>query len=143
MLWLASWFCCLLAACIPDLGAPLAQTPDAGPVGGGGGGGSGGGGGAGGGGGSGGGAGGGGGGGGSSADLVAKGEVVYFTAGGQGCSSCHGNDARGDQGPNIRGKTREEIVACLQTVVQMAFLNLTEEEIDAVAAYLAYLATQP
>jgi mono/diheme cytochrome c family protein len=80
---------------------------------------------------------------GSNADLLKKGEIVFFTAGGQGCSSCHGADGKGQVGPNIRSKSRTDVVNCLNTVDQMAFLQLTDEEIDAVGVFLAWLKTQP
>lgn len=134
VLWLPVCFCCFLwSACLPDLGAELppevpGRADGGGVVVGGGadGGGS-----------------GGADGGSSNADLLKKGEVVFFSAGGQGCSSCHGADGKGDVGPNIRSKSRTDVANCLATVDQMAFLHLSDEEIDAVSAFLAWLKTQP
>lgn len=68
-------------------------------------------------------------------------------AGGVGCQACHGLDAKGLQGPgpNIRGKTAEEVRNALQTAEMMIAVvkNLSLEDIEAVAAYLKWLATQP
>ena len=76
--------------------------------------------------------------------LRLKGEGLYQrTAGGICCQACHGTDAKGGNlGPNIRGKSAEDIQRAL-TSDQMSFINLTNEEIEAVAAYLKYLASQP
>ncbi|MBI4509534.1 MAG: cytochrome c [Deltaproteobacteria bacterium] len=80
-------------------------------------------------------------------DLVALGKEVFFRQGDTvhgGCYRCHGEDANGKNGaPRIRGKSRETIANALETVPEMDFLDLTEQEIDAVAAYLGWLATQP
>ena len=64
------------------------------------------------------------------------------TAGGLGCAYCHQLDASGDPAigaPNIRGVTDAQIIDALNTRVQMSFLNLTNDEITAVAAYLMTL----
>ena len=76
--------------------------------------------------------------------LRLKAEGLYQrTAGGAGCQACHGADAKGGNlGPNIRGKSAEDIQRAL-TSDQMSFINLTNEEIEALAAYLKYLASQP
>jgi mono/diheme cytochrome c family protein len=72
--------------------------------------------------------------------LVAKGEEVFQkTAGGVGCQACHGRDAKGGIGPNIRGATVSRISFALSTVEQMSFINLSPEEVQAVAAYLQTL----
>lgn len=79
-------------------------------------------------------------------DLIARGEEIFQkTAGDVGCAACHGPEAKGELeiGPYIRGKPRETIADALKTVGEMEFLDLSEEEIDAVAAYLKYLKTQP
>lgn len=85
---------------------------------------------------------------GNPASLVAKGELIFQkTAGGVGCQYCHGADARGKEGPNIRGKSAGAIKQALGIVIQMAFISqktpLSDEDIEAVAAYLKYLASQP
>ncbi|MBI3959753.1 MAG: hypothetical protein HY328_13165 [Chloroflexi bacterium] len=75
---------------------------------------------------------------------VATGERVFqFTAGGVGCQLCHGKDATGLIGPNIVGKTADDIRTQFEVNAQMQFIILTDAEIDAVATYLQYLATQP
>ncbi|MBI2906792.1 MAG: c-type cytochrome [Chloroflexi bacterium] len=75
------------------------------------------------------------------ADPLARGELIYQkTAGGIGCASCHGPDARGKVGPDIRGKTAAQIAAALERSASMKAVQLEPAEIDAVAAYLATLA---
>ncbi len=107
----------LLPACLPDLGTPVADGSGAGdPV--------------------------------EMSALAAEGEVVFFTAevpphGNVGCQFCHCPEAMGgcrELAPNIVGKSRDTIAYALQVSTIMAPLDLTEHEIDAVAAYLAYLA---
>lgn len=82
----------------------------------------------------------------SSADLIAQGKEIFEkTAGGVGCALCHGFDAKGDpsQGaPDNRGASADTIFAALASRPQMSFITLTNDEIDAVAAYLAFLATE-
>lgn len=74
------------------------------------------------------------------ADLVAKGERVFqVTAGDIGCQICHGTDATGDVGPDIRGRTLEVVRGALEGVRDMSFLELSEDDIVAVAAYLLSL----
>jgi mono/diheme cytochrome c family protein len=76
----------------------------------------------------------------SEADLLALGEEVYqVTAGGIGCKSCHGTDGLGDIGPAIIGKSAETIRIQLDFNENMFFIILTDEEIEAVAAYLKVL----
>jgi len=84
---------------------------------------------------------------GASGDLIARGKVIYEeTAGGVGCALCHGLDAQGKPEvgapPNI-GATETDIAAALQDRAQMTFIKMTDEEIEAVAAYLKFLAEQP
>lgn len=79
----------------------------------------------------------------SNDDLIALGEEIYqVTAGGIGCKACHGPDALGDVGPMILGKSAETITIQLDTNEAMQFIILTPEEIEALAAYLAYLQDQ-
>ncbi len=76
--------------------------------------------------------------------ILAQGKLIYDkTAGGVGCQYCHGKDGRGKLGPNIRGKSTEAITTALGTVQQMQIVQLSSQEIQAVAAYLQYLASQP
>ena len=73
-------------------------------------------------------------------DVAAAGKLVFEeTAGGVGCASCHGMDAKGDHGPDIRGRKVEDILGALDEVEDMDFLDLPKAEIEAVAAYLATL----
>lgn len=71
---------------------------------------------------------------------VAAGKVIFEeTAGGVGCASCHGMDASGDIGPDIRGRTALDILDQLAANEQMQFIQLTDDEVEKVAAYLNYL----
>lgn len=80
----------------------------------------------------------------SGPSKLALGEQVYQkTAGGVGCAACHGADGKGLSGPNVRGKTSAEIGGQFLGNPSMQFIKLTQEELEAVGEYLAYLATQP
>ena len=48
----------------------------------------------------------------------------------------------GDIGPEIIGKTAEEISYALRTAEEMEFIKLKEQEIDDLAVYLQYLKSQ-
>jgi len=74
-------------------------------------------------------------------DPVAEAGKLIFeeTAGGVGCASCHGASGQGNIGPSIHGKDAVAIMKQLQVNEQMAFIHLTQDEIDQVAAYLRYL----
>lgn len=75
---------------------------------------------------------------------LAVGEEIFQTkAGGVGCAACHGKDGKGATAPANRGSSAEEIRVQLATNEAMQFISLTDDEIEAVAEYLAYLATQP
>ncbi|MBI4330975.1 MAG: c-type cytochrome [Chloroflexi bacterium] len=69
-------------------------------------------------------------------DVVAKGQLLFQRV---GCASCHGPGAQGGIGPDIRGRTAEQITGALGSVDAMSFIKLTPEEIQAIAAYLANL----
>ena len=76
----------------------------------------------------------------ASEDLVGYGkEIFQVTAGGMGCQACHGADAAGLIGPDIRGKNANLVKAALTNVSDMNFIELSEQQIDEVAAYLASL----
>jgi mono/diheme cytochrome c family protein len=77
-------------------------------------------------------------------EVIARGEEIFQrTAGGVGCASCHGREARGGAGvPNIVGRPASDIQRALRTVGQMSFIKLSDEEIEAVAAYLQTLRTR-
>jgi mono/diheme cytochrome c family protein len=78
---------------------------------------------------------------------AANGKVIFEkTAGGVGCAACHGLDGRGKRdlaSPNIRGKAVSDILRALETRAQMRFINLSDDELEAVAAYLKALNGQP
>lgn len=65
------------------------------------------------------------------------------TAGGVGCAGCHGLDGKGKAGPYIRGAPEWKVREVLKSAVPMSFIELSDEEIKAVVAYLQWLATQP
>lgn len=74
-------------------------------------------------------------------DLVVKGEEIFqVTAGDVGCQLCHGTDATGVIGPDIRGMDATFIKNALRAVADMEFMELNDDEIEAVAAYLKTLA---
>jgi len=82
-------------------------------------------------------------------ELLEKGKQVYdYTAGGVGCAYCHGLDGKGhgesgEDAPNIRGKTATDVKQALSNVIYMELIEMSNEEIEAVGAYLQYLNTQP
>jgi len=74
--------------------------------------------------------------------AVEAGRIIFEeTAGGVGCAVCHGHFALGDvgTGPYIRGVSEQTIREALDTVADMDFLSLTDDEIQGVAAYLDWL----
>ena len=73
------------------------------------------------------------------------GETVFLETGGEkGCQECHGSDGKGNEiGPDIRGQPIDEIRFQLDENVDMEDVVVSEEEIQAVAFYLAWLETQP
>lgn len=76
------------------------------------------------------------------AAVLALGEEIFnVTAGGEGCASCHGFDAAGAAGgPNIIGSSKSAISGALGGgVLDMADIELTRDELDAVYAYLSTL----
>lgn len=79
------------------------------------------------------------------ASVIKRGDEVFQrAAGGVGCASCHGVDARGIDGsaPEILGRPAKWIERALATVPQMRFISLTDDDVDAVAAYLQFLKSQ-
>ena len=68
--------------------------------------------------------------------AVATGKALFAT-----CAACHGPDALGDVGPNIRGRTDADIQIQLDNNQAMQFMILSSNEIDALAAYLTWMAT--
>jgi mono/diheme cytochrome c family protein len=79
------------------------------------------------------------------AALWTEGRRAYHEAGGTGCAVCHGAYGANELGlaPAVRGADAARIHASLVTMETMAFLqgSLDDEEIDAMAYYLAYLDT--
>ena len=79
-------------------------------------------------------------------DLTAGERIFRETAGGVGCSYCHGLEGRGDglpgiEAPNIVGAQMSAIRASLAGgVPAMSFIELNERELAAVAAYMRQLA---
>jgi len=82
-------------------------------------------------------------------DLVAKGKVIFQqTAGGVGCQLCHGMTGKGDGSanlgaPNIQGADISKIRGALEGGVPvMQFIKLSDDELQAVAAFVKSLAGQ-
>lgn len=77
------------------------------------------------------------------ADLLERGKIIFMeTAGDIGCKTCHGDDGTGILGPDIREMKIENIKGALRAVADMEFIELTDDEIEAVAAYVAFLGQQ-
>lgn len=77
-------------------------------------------------------------------DPVKRGELIFQeTAGGFGCQFCHGKDAKGLVGPNIRGKAASAIKNALANIEAMRIITvrtpLLPEDIEAVEKYLGSL----
>ncbi len=68
-------------------------------------------------------------------------EIFEVTGGGDGCAECHGLEATGTpNGPNIIGASKSSLVGALGGgVLDMADFGLSQDEIDAVYAYLVTL----
>lgn len=82
------------------------------------------------------------------AGLARGKEIFEKTAGGVGCAFCHGMDGKGNGpagvgAPANRGADETKVRAALDTVELMSSVKLTDEEIKAVVAYLAFLGKQP
>ena len=82
-------------------------------------------------------------------DALARGRLIFEkTAGGVGCAYCHGRDGKGEGvaglgAPDIRGAPEAKVRAALGGGVPlMSFIDLSDEEIEAVVAYLQYLNQQ-
>jgi mono/diheme cytochrome c family protein len=80
-------------------------------------------------------------------NVLALGRMVFEkTAGGVGCASCHGMDAKGgvqSKAPDIRGADEMRIRAALAGVTVMSRIMLNDAEIAAVVAHLQELNKQP
>ena len=77
------------------------------------------------------------------------GNRVYDTVAGTGCTECHGPAGKGgvtelgDTAPDIRGATETKVRTALNGgAAAMSYLKLTDEEIEAVVAFLKYLNEQ-
>lgn len=74
--------------------------------------------------------------------IAAAGKVIFEeSAGGVGCASCHGDTGAGDIGigPNIVNADAVLVFEQLQTNPAMTFIELTEDEVNQVSAYLRSL----
>ena len=71
-------------------------------------------------------------------ELEAAGKVVFEED--IGCIACHGDKAKGDVGigPDIRGKKADDVRLQIESNEMMMF-DITDEQMEAVIAYLAYL----
>jgi mono/diheme cytochrome c family protein len=83
----------------------------------------------------------------AAANPRALGRAIFEkTAGGVGCASCHGMDARGGaqfKAPDIRGADEMRVRAALAAVAVMSRIALNDAEIAAVVAHLQALNKQP
>ncbi|MBI2941044.1 MAG: hypothetical protein HYY04_11470 [Chloroflexi bacterium] len=71
------------------------------------------------------------------ARLVAQGEKVFQET--AACFACHGKDAKGLVGPDVRGKTADDVRFQLKNNEQMVPLKVSDGDIEAVGAYLQSL----
>ncbi|MEZ9946804.1 c-type cytochrome [Vibrio breoganii] len=80
-------------------------------------------------------------------ENLVDGEQIFRTAGGYGCSTCHGLFAHGggNVGGNIRGKTLQDINSSLEHESTMKLLSdvLTVKDRQALAMYLNTLGNLP
>lgn len=65
--------------------------------------------------------------------LTVEGGKVYAEL----CAGCHGVDGSGGNSPNIQQLPRHHIESALDGIEEMPEFTLSEQEIDALAAYLA------
>jgi mono/diheme cytochrome c family protein len=71
-------------------------------------------------------------------DLSKAGKDIFESgADGVGCKECHGADATLLVAPNLHGKTADQVHAALMGIGGMEGLVLSEDDLKAVAAYLA------
>lgn len=76
-------------------------------------------------------------------EQIKDGSALYSS---QFCGGCHGNDACGSTGPNIRNATFDSLVAVLRDPAEAHLggtFDLSDDEIQAIATFLASLADQP
>jgi len=72
-------------------------------------------------------------------ELVAAGRAIYSGADGdRGCAGCHGADATGARAEGIVGASASSIREGLE-IPAMSSIELTDEQVDALAAYLRSL----
>jgi mono/diheme cytochrome c family protein len=72
------------------------------------------------------------------AALLARGREVYEVT--VGCANCHGASGAGTSfAPAIAGRTRDDIENALRFAAPMSDLRLSEEDLAAVARYVAWL----
>jgi mono/diheme cytochrome c family protein len=73
--------------------------------------------------------------------LVEQGKVIFETAGGVGCKTCHGAFGEGKVGPANRGVNEATIREALAKIAPMQFLRdqLADGDIKKVAAYTEWM----
>jgi mono/diheme cytochrome c family protein len=70
-------------------------------------------------------------------DQRPQGDTIYASS----CSACHGEDASGHIGPDIRGHTTDDVIAAIDRVPMMAGVKtISEQQLDAVGEYIRRLA---
>lgn len=72
---------------------------------------------------------------GTSDTLLVEGQEIYVAQ----CAECHGADARGDIGSDIRGVARGRLTRALKGFDEMPPIDLGDAEVDALAAWLYQL----
>ena len=74
-------------------------------------------------------------------EEIARGRLLHEeTAGGVGCASCHGMNARGEGlAPDIRGVTSAEIIDSIKNTEDMRDIALTMADINNLVAYFTFL----
>lgn len=59
------------------------------------------------------------------------------------CADCHGEQGDSPTGGGIAGLSRRDVVRAVRGAGQMPAIDLTEDQIDAIAAWLTVLGTSP
>ena len=72
---------------------------------------------------------------------IAAGQLLHEkTAGGVGCASCHGMNARGEGlAPDIRGVTADQIIDALKNTGDMREIAISKNDINNLVLFLAFL----
>lgn len=69
-------------------------------------------------------------------EILLHGEMVFQDE----CAACHGEQAKGESGPDIRGYILPDLIAALRGIEDMPEFELPEEDNKAIASWLMSLA---